>query len=287
MSLEEETDRYQRQDQLVEAVKRGDIHQCQIELNQWTAQSSTPFKPAKDLAPVLAAATSSKNTQMVSFLLHQGAPISSSDALFALRGEDTEATIALLQTFLDHGWDINGKTDIGKNILVHVIANETLTRWFLAHGADVNAIGKVGSTILDVAAANSSPAIFDLLVQHGARLEDSDALHSAAGARETKEGRVEMMKHLLDLGVFDVNALERREYPPSRRRGRGTPLHNAVLSEDVERLRLLLAYGTDLERENTMGETAEEFAADRGFKISEAFLKDAAASKGRTENVGA
>ena len=162
----------------------------------------------------------------------------------------------------------------------HVVTNETLTRWFLAHGADVHAVGKIGSTILDVAAANSSPSLFDLLVQHGARLEDSDALHSAAGAREKPEGRIEMMRHLLELNVFDVNALERREYPSARRRGRGTPLHSGVAPQEVERLKLLLEHGADLQGKNTMGQTALEYAAARGFTVSEAFLKDAAASNG-------
>lgn len=162
----------------------------------------------------------------------------------------------------------------------HVVTNETLTRWFLAHGADVHAVGKIGSTILDVAAANSSPFLFDLLVQHGARLEDSDALHSAAGAREKPEGRIEMMRHLLELNVFDANALERREYPPARRRGRGTPLHSGVAPQEVERLKLLLEHGADLQGKNTMGQTALEYAAARGFTVSEAFLRDAAAGNG-------
>ena len=149
----------------------------------------------------------------------------------------------------------------------------TLTHWFLANGADVD---NIGCNILDVAAANSDPYVFDLLVQHGAKPEDCDALHSAAGARETPEGRVEMIEYLLNLNIFDVNGLEKREYPAGRRRGRGTPLHSAVAPEDVKRLRLLLEHGADLHGRNTMGQTALEYAADRGFTVSEAFLRNAA-----------
>ena len=154
----------------------------------------------------------------------------------------------------------------------HTIRNEELTRWFLSHGADPNAYGKPGSTILDVVAANSSPTIFDLFIAHGARLDDSDALHSSAGEREKRPGRVEMVAHLLDMGM-DINAIGRRDYPPSRRIGRGTPLHAAVGSRELDRIDFLLEKGADMEVRNTLGQTPLEYAVAKGFATSEAFLR--------------
>lgn len=154
----------------------------------------------------------------------------------------------------------------------HTILDEKLTRWFLSHGADPNGYGKPGSTILDVAAANSTPAVFELLITHGARLEDSDALHSAAGEREKRPGRVEMMAYLLELGM-QINALGRREYPVSRRIGRGTPLHAAVATQDIDRIEFLLRNGADTGVRNTLGQTALEYAIAKTFAASEAFLK--------------
>lgn len=159
-------------------------------------------------------------------------------------------------------------------ILRHIVRDEKLIRWFLAHGADPNAYGQPGSTILDVAAANSTPTVLDLLIAHGARLEDSDALHSAAGEREKKPGRVEMMSHLLHLGM-DINALAQREYPAGRRIGRGTPLQAAVAPEEPDRIQFLIEHGANQEVKNTLGQTPLEYAIERGFTTSEAILRGA------------
>ena len=157
----------------------------------------------------------------------------------------------------------------------HIICDEKLVRWFLDHGADPNFHGaKVGSTILDVAAANATPTIFDLLIAHGARLADSDALHSAAGEREKRPGRVEMMAHLLSLD-FDINAMGRRDYPPSRRIGRGTPLHASVHTQQTDRINFLVQRGASLEIRNTLGQTPLEYAVAKGFATSEAVLRSA------------
>ena len=108
---------------------------------------------------------------------------------------------------------------------------------------------------------------------HGARLEDSDALHSAAGEREKRPGRVEMAAYLLDLGMH-INALGRREYPPSRRIGRGTPLHAAVATQEIDRIEFLIKRGADMGVRNTLGQTPLEYAIAKGFAASEAFLRN-------------
>ena len=156
----------------------------------------------------------------------------------------------------------------------HIVTDEKLTRWFLSHGADPNAYGSPGATILDVAAANSTPTIFELLLSHGAKLEASDALHSAMGEREKRPGRVEMAAYLLDLGL-DINALGRRDYPPSRRIGRGAPLHAAVTSQQIDRIEFLLKRGAGIEVRNTLGQTPLEYAVAKRFATSEALLRRA------------
>ena len=63
------------------------------------------------LVPALAAAEGSKSLRKVAYLLEQGAVISGNVVVLAL-GE-TDDAIAMFQTFLDHGWTINSKTDLG------------------------------------------------------------------------------------------------------------------------------------------------------------------------------
>lgn len=154
----------------------------------------------------------------------------------------------------------------------HVVDDEALTRWFLEHGADPNSFGKPGSNILDVAAANSTPAVFDLLLKYGTNLEYSDALHSAAGELQDKPGRVEMMTHLLDIGI-DINVLWRREYPAGRRMGRGTPLHAATSSQQSNRIQLLVERGADPEAKNTLDQTPLQYAVGKNLTASVEVLK--------------
>ena len=101
--------------------------------------------------------------------------------------------------------------------------------------------------------------MLDFLIEHGLKLEDSDALHTAAGAIEAPPGRIEMMEHLLDLGM-DINAIEKEGLPDSTDTGRGTPLHCAVYAENKEHVAFLLKKGANKETKNTLGQTAIDFA---------------------------
>ena len=94
------------------------------------------------------------------------------------------------------------------------------------------------------------------------------------GEREKRPGRVEMAVYLLDLGL-NINALGRRDYPPSRRIGRGTPLHAAVTSQQVDRIEFLLKRGAGMEVRNTLGQTPLEYAVAKEFATSEALLRRA------------
>ena len=126
--------------------------------------------------------------------------------------------------------------------------------------------------MLEIAAASSSPAVLDILLEQGLKLDDTDALHSAAGA-EAPPGRVEMMAHLLDLGM-DVNAIERRGQPSSRGTGKGTPLHSAVYIDQKDHVAFLLQKGADKEVRNTLGQTVMEFVVAQESQCALELLRD-------------
>ena len=140
-----------------------------------------------------------------------------------------------------------------------MIPFEPLVRFFLAHNADPNACGSRRCNVLDVAAASSSPVVFDLLLQQGANLEDSDALHAAAGAEGTR-GREEMLAYLLDTRNLDINSIAKHGPPAGRGLGRGTPLHSATFAQAGGRIQFLLDRGADIDARNSAGQTALEFA---------------------------
>ena len=141
-----------------------------------------------------------------------------------------------------------------------------LVRWFLDHGADPSLRGRragvQGAHMLDVAAASSSPAVLDLLIERGLKLEDSDALPSAISAVDGPEGRLEMVAHLLDLGC-DINAVEKEAPPSSTGLSSGTPLHTAVLIDNPDYVSFLLDKGADREARNTAGQNVTEFAIEQ------------------------
>lgn len=101
--------------QLVEAAREGDLGRCQTLIQQWKLQPSPSAITPQYLGPALAAAVGSKQLRTVTYLLEQGAIISGNVMVLALG--NTDDAIAMFQTFLDHGWDINSKTDLG-NILL-------------------------------------------------------------------------------------------------------------------------------------------------------------------------
>ena len=87
-------------------------------------------------------------------------------------------------------------TDIGHS---HAAAADcyTLAKWLLDHGADPNCNDRAGMwTTLDLAAMHALPATAKLLIDHGARVPNTNCLLIAA-----RYGRIDMMKVLLENGA--------------------------------------------------------------------------------------
>lgn len=132
---------------------------------------------------------------------------------------------------------------------------------------------------------STAVALIDLLMQYGARLEDSIPLHRLAGCtpyqnsdesitlsnttnQQAQGGhemnptstlfssRIPVLQHLLDLGC-DLNASDRNHWGP---RSFGPPLHWAVYSESLENARFLLENGADPWARNNVGFNALEAA---------------------------
>jgi ankyrin repeat protein len=139
-------------------------------------------------------------------------------------------------------------------------------------GAD----GKVD--LLAVAAAISPPQLVKQLLERGARVQETLALHAAAIASAERidedewkpdPSRVEVLHMLLDAGA-NVNQMQpdpkgpdawsrsQRQRTPST----GTPLHYAVTEGSPEAVSCLLARGADLSAPSWSGHTAMQ-AAER------------------------
>jgi ankyrin repeat protein len=89
--------------------------------------------------------------------------------------------------------------------------------------------------LLELAACSSISTI-DLLIEHGAKIDKSFALHAAASTKNN----IAMMEHLIELGA-DVNEYQHSPYYGFQR----TPLRHAIRSGRVENIRFPLDKGAD------------------------------------------
>ncbi|KAL8784271.1 MAG: hypothetical protein Q9195_009107 [Heterodermia aff. obscurata] len=258
--------------QLSEAARAGDLSEIQTLIKRLPPSNSTE----KSLQPALFVAIGQGHVSVVSYLMDHGAKFHADMANPALSCTNAEDIFRLA---LGHGWDINSRTTIGLPVFAVVIQSQSLplTRWFLTHGAEAtlrgSRAGVSGAHMLDVAAACSSIQVLDLLIEYGLKLEDSDALHSVASAIDGPPGRLDMMAHLLTLGM-DINAIEKVGAPESRGIGRGSPLHSAAYVEMEEHVVFLLEKGADKTIKNTLGQNVTDFArAQEAWKVVDLLSK--------------
>lgn len=141
-----------------------------------------------------------------------------------------------------------------------MVQNEDLVEWFLRQGADPNlgspridqseeSIPTTGSgECLYNAAASATPAVVELLINNGAKLENSTTLHAAI--RRRWEESQPMLKYLLSLGA-DINGLA----DPCDQFSVGTPLESLIRHDILgiqgrrgdafEQMKFLLASGAN------------------------------------------
>lgn len=218
------------------------------------------------LGSALSTAAVKGSLPIVQLLLSHGAPISmTANALVTREGKPN--TLAILQAFLAHGWDINSAaTPDGYTTLSLMLFrrdSEEITSWFLANGANANSANADGMTLVRRAAWGApSAAVLKLLLSHGATVKNTSALHQAA-FRDEDDVALDMLKLLLDSGA-EIDELEFQVFTniplDDSYRDRGTALHIAAEKGHVDRAKLLIELGADLGKRSESGYTAKDWA---------------------------
>lgn len=218
------------------------------------------------------------------YLLSHGAPIvrQTPDSILAAP-QNTQ--IPLFELLNQCGWTPNAAGYYGAVLLPRVVTNLPLLRWFLAHGANPN-LGpqrdqrdRTGPSDTDSAAALESAAArapveaVRMLLDAGARIQNGNPLHYAAGvyppwtrppgSRAHMEGtapskefdvdRIPVMQLLVERGA-DVN-----KQMQSRHMDAQYAIVYAVMAGAVERVKWLLQHGADPHAKGGFG-TAVEYA---------------------------
>ncbi len=138
-------------------------------------------------------------------------------------------------------------------------------KWLLERGADPDDRNWASrSSFLEIVAFWGDVAKLQLLLDHGARLHDTRAIHDAA-----RNGHVAATALLLDRGVDIERVDTSNSDPPS-----GTALHCAARAGHFAVVSLLLAGGANRSARDGRGRTAHEIASEHGHCDVAAILAD-------------
>jgi len=241
------------------AARTGDISALQSLISHWRSLHPSTPPPLDDLLPL---ALEHPHPATITFLLQNGAIIDRGcvEAAFSPSLSPSD-TISILEAFTNSGWDINSSRGHAGGVLTLALGSPTpILSFLLARGADPNLNGAGAASVLDLAVLHASTEDVDELISYGAKLQNTNALKTAAYF-----GRTDMIEHLLGKGV-DVNEIPDYEEMLRREReiGLGTALHEAARIGQVEAVRLLLDRGADPWLKNTLGRTALDLATEQG-----------------------
>jgi len=169
----------------------------------------------------------------------------------------------VFQALLDYGVAVDENLDRAITPLAQaVLCNaEKTTAFLLSKGADPNRPLITGTSFLahTAGAPRKSSKILNLLLEHGARIENSGALKEAS-----ENGRIANAKRLLEAGA-DINEVFKEKDSMSGKVTQfGTALHYAVKGEKVGMIRLLLDRGANTTRVDIGGKTPLQRARENG-----------------------
>jgi ankyrin repeat protein len=228
----------------------GDVAQME------TLLSASKEIPSEELIQqLLTTATKSSHLSTMAFLLDRYPDVSPSEEV--VRGAINTGSIGVVQALFTRKPSlINMQFDRrGTPLIVACMGQQRaeFLQFLLEAGADPNQ-DPDGTTfpLVLVAALYSDPAVIDLLLQYGARLEDSEALAAAA-----RRGNETMILRLLERG-----ANPRADRCPVRSRSNDLPLAIAVEFGHLEIVKILLQYGADPITTDACGAAAIEAAED-------------------------
>ncbi|KAF2870768.1 ankyrin repeat-containing domain protein [Massariosphaeria phaeospora] len=232
-----------------------------------------------DLKVLVHSASTEGHAELLSYLFAAGCPLDPDHAVYAAYCAESTHYVQVLKVFIDREWNVNHDSRTFGTALYQALKNSniSLVRFLISNGADVNAecmvevrikttvIGfPLGTTPLDSAARNGTPELLQLLIDHGARLENANPLHAAVSSCASSHSsfRISNLKFLLGKGM-DINAIESfgegsKFIVPHR--PLGTPLHHAVRFGNVEICKFLLENGADPNKKGTHWGTPLEWA---------------------------
>jgi hypothetical protein len=189
------------QEAIFTAARQDDIEAMRqyiaagADINQSDEFSATPLSIAAFRA----------NTEMVRLLLDTGATFEI--AVFHVAISESNDNTDIVQAFLDHGADINQKSDIGNGHTALMYAAEfghvEVGKLLLANGADINAGDNFNDPALNVAAFHGQLEFAKMLVENGAELNVPGYVGRTALGHAISRGHEEVAAFLREAGATE------------------------------------------------------------------------------------
>ncbi|XP_057325711.1 putative ankyrin repeat protein RF_0381 [Microplitis mediator] len=226
--------------------------------------------------------------KVAEFLVNKGANVN-----VKRRGNDTPLLVAaerghlaIVQCLLKHGAHINGTyVDEGKAgyTPLHIACknnHDDVVEYLLSEGADSNLIARDNLTAIHLASMNGNDKILILLLGYGADVNICDTnkkpIYHNLILSAIKEGHLKIVKYLLIHKVLQNNL---KRVPT---RICNLFIHCAVQNKREEIVKLLVAYGADVNAKDKFGKPVLFYAIENcNLKIVELLMK----SRIRVDNV--
>ena len=147
-----------------------------------------------------------------------------------------------VKLFVKWGADVNAGDEKGDTSLIHACYyNYEIAKFLVECGADINKKGYDGSSPLKTALEEKRSDIAELLLQHGASIEELTIFDA------TEANCIPLAEVFLKKDPNSVNLVDMMN--------ENTPLHSACYNESFDVAKLLLKNSADIEKENIDEET--------------------------------
>ncbi|WP_163832431.1 ankyrin repeat domain-containing protein [Spartinivicinus ruber] len=168
-----------------------------------------------------------------------------------------ERSCAIAEFLISRGGNLDLQDGGGYTPLMHAVCKNRVdtVKLLLSKGANPNYCNKAQS-VLDIAVKKGNRKIINLLLEHGAKINQQDNKGGTPIYQAIRKKQIEIVCLLLARGA---NPFIRTYFG-------GTTLMTAAFSGDRDLFDLILSQGVDPDMQNKHGWTALMFAARHGYK---------------------